>query len=44
MNNNELFEGGYAKKAYLPIGKQFVCGKERVIYKKIQIPIHLKFI
>lgn len=34
MNNNELFEGGYAKKAYLPIGKQFVCGKERVIYKK----------
>jgi len=33
MNNN-LFEGGYAKKLYLPIGKQFVCGKERVIYKK----------
>jgi len=33
MNNN-LFEGGYAKKPYLPIGKQFVCGKERVIYKK----------
>ena len=32
--NNDLFEGGYAKKAYLPIGKQFVCGKERVIYKK----------
>ena len=34
MNNNNLFEGGYAKKPYLPIGKQFVCGKERVIYKK----------
>jgi hypothetical protein len=33
MNNN-LFEGGYAKKPYLPIGKQFVCGKERVIYKR----------
>ncbi len=32
--NNDLFEGGYAKKPYLPIGKQFVCGKERVIYKK----------
>ena len=34
MNNNNLFEGGYAKKPYLPIDKQFVCGKERVIYKK----------
>ena len=33
MNNN-LFEGGYVKKLYLPIGKQFVCDKERVIYKK----------
>jgi len=33
MNNN-LFEGGYAKKPYLPIGKQVVSGKERVIYKK----------
>ena len=32
--NSDLFEGGYAKKQYLPIGKQFVCGKERVIYKK----------
>ena len=32
--NSDLFEGGYAKKPYLPIGKQFVCGKERVIYKK----------
>lgn len=44
MSINNLFEGGYAKKAYLPIGKQFVCGKDRVIYKKIQIMIHLKFI
>ena len=34
MNNNDLLEGGYAKKPYLPIGKQFVCGKERVIYKR----------
>jgi hypothetical protein len=34
MSINNLFEGGYAKKAYLPIGKQFVCGKDRVIYKK----------
>jgi hypothetical protein len=32
------------KKPYLPIGKQFICDKERVIYKKIQIQIHLKFI
>ena len=32
--NSDLFEGGYAKKPYLPIGKQFVCGKERVIYKR----------
>lgn len=34
MNINDLLEGGYAKKPYLPIGKQFVCGKERVIYKR----------
>ena len=34
MNINYLFTGGYAKKPYLPIGKQFVCGKERVIYKR----------
>ena len=34
MKINNLFKGGYAKKPYLPIGKQFVCGKERVIYKK----------
>jgi NAD-dependent DNA ligase len=34
MNIDDLLEGGYAKKPYLPIGKQFVCGKERVIYKK----------
>ena len=34
MKINNLFEGGYVKKLYLPIGKQFVCGKERVIYKK----------
>ena len=34
MNIENLLEGGYAKKPYLPIGKQFVCGKERVIYKR----------
>ena len=34
MRIKNLYEGGYAKKAYLPIGKQFVCGKDRVIYKK----------
>ena len=44
MSINNLFEGGYAKKAYLPIGKQFVCGKTELYIKKIQIMIHLKFI
>lgn len=31
---NDSLKGGYAKKPYLPIGKQFICGKERVIYKR----------